>query len=56
MSKSKKSIKEGFEKRTVHSNPEPTTRRPKPDSNIPPSRRPLSRPSDDSRQPSSSDD
>jgi hypothetical protein len=45
MSKPNKSIKEGFEKRTVYSNPKPATQKPKPDSNKPPSR-----PSDDSGQ------
>ncbi len=34
---SKKAIKEGFEKRTVHTNPKPVSQKPSPGSNKPPS-------------------
>ncbi len=35
---SKKAIKEGFEKRTVHTNPKPVSQKPPSGSNRPPSR------------------
>jgi len=35
---SKKTIKEGFEKRTVHTNPKPVSQKPPPGSNNPPPR------------------